>query len=228
MNALVLLESGIDNWNQWRSHHPHVPIDLAGQDLSHGYFFEGNLRGANLSGANLQRACLIGADLTSADLTGADLTGAYLGDANLTGANLANANLKAANLDRADLRRTNLVGAKIIEADIRTAQLPDPNADPYVDEIVSLLFEQRLALTMQSKASAPKRRDNSAYSALTYQRFLVHQIITRMSAITQDKRAITKCQQAIRQSAVLLPKVKPRNSKRPGRQQTSRRFIAQV
>ena len=211
MNALVLLESGIDNWNLWRSRHPHVPINLAGQNLSHGYFFEGNLRGVNLSGANLQRACLIGADLTSADLTSADLTnadltGAYLGSANFTGANLSRANLKDANLDRADLRRTNLIGVNIVEADIRTAILPDPNADPYVDEIVNLLFEQRLARSAQSKASISKR-GSSAYSTAVYRQSLLHQMIARIPALTQHKRAITANQQAVRQSAVVFPKV---------------------
>ena len=236
MNALGLLESGIDNWNQWRSQHPHVPIDLAKQDLSHGYFFEGNLRGANLNGANLQRACLIGADLTGANLIGADLTGAYLGDANLTGANLSKANLKDASLDRADLRRTNLLGTNIIEADIRTAQLPDPNTDPYMDEVVGMLFRQRLAasasLDMQDTQNV-QQRERSAYSTAIYRQSLLRQMVVRMPALTRESdRAIATRQQAIRQSAVLVHKVKrrPQVKRRPhknlGRRKTDRRFMA--
>ncbi|NJM99565.1 MAG: hypothetical protein HC800_22645 [Phormidesmis sp. RL_2_1] len=38
MNPLTLLQSGIDNWNQWRAEHPDIPCSLAEQDLSHGYF----------------------------------------------------------------------------------------------------------------------------------------------------------------------------------------------
>ena len=227
MNALVLLESGIDNWNQWRSRHPHIPINLAGQDLSHGYFFEGNFRGANLSGANLHRACLIGADLTYANLTGADLTGAYLGNANFTKANLSRANLKDASLDRADLRRTNLIGANIIEADIRTTLLPDPNADPYIDEIVNLLFEQRLTLSAQSKVSAPKQ-GSSARSTALYRQSLLRQMIARIPVLNRDKHAMSVSQQAIRQSAVIFPKAKSKSHKNLARRQANRQSIAGV
>ena len=68
MNNLTLLKSNIDGWNSYREQHPDEPCNLAGQDLSQGYFFAGNFRGVNLQGANLKRACLIGADFTGADL----------------------------------------------------------------------------------------------------------------------------------------------------------------
>ena len=70
MNNLTLLKSNIDGWNSYREQHPDEPCNLAGQDLSQGYFFAGNFRGVNLQGANLRRACLIGADFTGADLRG--------------------------------------------------------------------------------------------------------------------------------------------------------------
>ncbi|MEL6778691.1 MAG: pentapeptide repeat-containing protein [Cyanobacteria bacterium J06597_16] len=122
MNYLALLESGIDNWNQWRAEHPDEECDLSGQDLREGYFFEGNFSGVNLTAARLNQACLIGANLSGANLSEADLSGAYMGDANLQGANLSQAILSETNLNRADLRQANLTGANVAEANTYKAQ----------------------------------------------------------------------------------------------------------
>lgn len=116
MNYVNLLERGIDSWNRWRDRHPHVSCDLSGQDLSEGFYFEGNFSNVSFKGAKLRRACLIGANLQGADLSGSDLSGAYLGNANLSGANLSNARLSGTNLNRADLRQANLQGTQIFEA----------------------------------------------------------------------------------------------------------------
>ena len=208
MNALSRLETGIDSWNEWRDRYPEDPIDLSNQDLSHGYFFEGNFRGVNLKGANLQRACLIGADLRQADLTDADLTGAYLGDANLDRANLAGANLTDANLDRADLRRTNLLGTRIVGADIRTAQLPNPNVDPYMDNMVELIAERRrFPRSEASQWPAEKRAVETAYRTANYRQSLLHQMIDHLPTLTRGREQASKLrQQAIRQSAVVITK----------------------
>ena len=212
MNALSLLEAGIDSWNQWRSQHPNQAIDLSGQDLSHGYFFEGNFKGINLSGANLQRVCLIGADLAGADLAGADLTGAYLGDANLAGTNLSQAILTETNLDRADLRKTNLLGVNLSSADISAAQLPDPNADPYLDIVFELLAKQRASPSQPvSHASQPFEHPgkSTAYKTASYRQSLLRQMIDHLPAIARDsERAVAMRQQAIRQSAVLVTQTK--------------------
>jgi len=141
MNHFTLLKQGIESWNQWRQSHPDEPCSLEGQDLSHGYFFEGNFRGVNLKGANLQRACLVGADFRDADLSNADLTGAYLGDTRFSGANLTHANLTQATLERADMRGANMTGTLLREADLRTSKLPAPSADPVVDRIAELLSQ---------------------------------------------------------------------------------------
>lgn len=118
MNKFVLLlEEGIECWNQWRAAAPHRPCDLEGEYLPRGYFYEGNFSGVNLKRADLRRACLIGADLRWANLQGADLRGAYLDEANLYGANLTDANLTGASLERADLRRVHLMGAQVDCAD---------------------------------------------------------------------------------------------------------------
>ena len=224
MDANALLETGIDNWNSWRSRQPQTPLDLSKQNLSHGYFFEGDFRGVNLKGANLQRACLIGADLRQADLTGADLTGAYLGDTNLAGANLSQANLKDANLDRADLRRTNLMGAQIANADLRIARLPDPKVDPYTEEIVYLLTERRVSARPDASTwSASKRTTEVAYSTASYRRSLLRQMIDRMPIISRESdRLATTRQQAIRQSAALIAKpAKVRSATPPAPLQTA-------
>ena len=145
MDRLTLLKNGVETWNKWRLFHPNEPCNLAGQDLSYGYFFGGNFCQANLSGANLRQACLISADFRGADLTGADLTGAYLADAIFYGADLSHADLSGANLDRADLRRANLLGVQLAKADIRLAYLPDPKIDPFADEVVHLLAQRNLS-----------------------------------------------------------------------------------
>ncbi len=124
-DRFTLLAQGIDCWNQWRDKYPLRLCDLAGKDLSRGYFFEGNFRRVNLKAANLQRACLVGADLSKADLSGADLSGAYLSDADLREADLSYANLNQAVLERADLRGANLLGTKLAEVDLRTTKLSD-------------------------------------------------------------------------------------------------------
>ena len=112
MDSLTRLKSGIANWNQWRERNPRATCDLTNQDLSNGYFFEGNFRQVNFQGAKLRRACLIGADLREADLSHADLSGAYLGDANLQGADLSHANCEGIDLTGVDLQQTNLQGTR--------------------------------------------------------------------------------------------------------------------
>lgn len=214
LDSIAVLELGIDSWNHWRASHPPDTCSLAGQDLSHGYFFEGRFDGVNLRGANLQRACLIGADLRGADLSGADLSGAYLGDANLSGANLSHANLSEANLDRADLRRANLLGTQIADADFRTAKLSDPSQDPYVDEVAYLLSQCVPAIaaaksTAKGDINDPVHRQRLDQKAV--RRSLLQQMAESLQSLTgESPQAAALRQQAIRQSAIALP-AKPSN-----------------
>ena len=156
MDYLTLLEQGIESWNQWRAKHPNQACDLENQDLSHGYFFEGNFEGANLRDANLQRACLVGANFKGADLSGADLSGAYLGDANFYGANLAHANFTKTAIERADMRQANLLGTQFTDVDLRSVKLPDPKAEPYSSNIADwkLHPEPQQALTTDKNSAA--------------------------------------------------------------------------
>ncbi|MEL6603018.1 MAG: pentapeptide repeat-containing protein [Cyanobacteria bacterium J06614_10] len=184
-NHLALLEQGIERWNQWRASHPDAPCSLEGQDLSHGYFFEGDFRNVNLRGANLQRACLVGADFRGADLSNADLSGAYLGDANLHGANLLNTDLSKAKLERADMRRANLIGTRLEEADIRTTHLPDTAAAPYTETVAYLLWQQQQHTNpealpaAQAQPTSPDSDQRSAQKAPQQKRHTDKRLLSR-------------------------------------------------
>lgn len=114
----LLLEGRIERWNQWRAGNPQQPCSLEGQDLSQGYFYEGDFSGVNLRRANLQRACLIGADFRWADLRGANLSGAYLDEANFYGANLSGAAFTGASLERVNLCRVHWLGKQVADTDV--------------------------------------------------------------------------------------------------------------
>lgn len=207
MNQLIRLKNGIEDWNRWRLSHAEVICDLAGEDLSHGYFFEGNFSRANLRGASLQRACLIGADLRCADLSGADLTGAYLGDADLGGANLSYANLTNANLDRANLQGANLLGTQIADADIRAARLPDSSVESGSGVLASSISQTQLA---DESAVMPKNQHSIAPRASTKnapQRLIAafrQSLLQQRSLNRKRPEASLLGPQAIRQSAAPL------------------------
>ncbi|MEL6471484.1 MAG: pentapeptide repeat-containing protein [Cyanobacteria bacterium J06623_4] len=90
-SPISILKSDIDSWNRWRAKNDHAPCSLAGEDLSGGYYFEGDFSHVDLSGANLERACLIGANFRQANLTGANLSNAYTKGADFTDAILTGA-----------------------------------------------------------------------------------------------------------------------------------------
>ncbi|MEO0805073.1 MAG: pentapeptide repeat-containing protein [Cyanobacteria bacterium J06643_4] len=130
MDCSTLIKQGVESWNCWRSTQADEVLSLAGQDLSHGYFFEGDFSGVDLTGADLRRACLIGADFSGANLTDADLRDAYLGDASFENANISNANFIGAHLNGVDLARANFLESALLhgedipeEVSIQAAQL---------------------------------------------------------------------------------------------------------
>src|SRR6185369_3816032 len=83
---LQMIQSSVDEWNQWRKDAPLVRPDLSGV----------NLKDADLRGINLRYA-----DLVSARLDGADLTGA----------NLMYSHLTNTHFERAELVRSMFFGA---------------------------------------------------------------------------------------------------------------------
>jgi uncharacterized protein YjbI with pentapeptide repeats len=120
---IQLLEQGVKKWNQWRSNHPGVSINLTKAEL-----IKASLTGANLSGADLSGADLSGADLSEAKLNDAKLNEAKLSGADLSGADLSRANLNWADLhwgdlSWADLSKANLGLANLTEADLHKANL---------------------------------------------------------------------------------------------------------
>ena len=109
----------ISEFKSEQKHNIHFPLcdltglQLAGADLTQGYFWNSvfinmDLSGTTLARAELGNANLSGANLTGANLTGANLTGANLTGANLTGANLSNTTLSGANLSGCNLTNTTL------------------------------------------------------------------------------------------------------------------------
>src|SRR5437879_1153767 len=91
----MLLEGGVEDWNDWRRSHPGVIPDLFKAEL-----FKSDLSGDNGSGANLYRA----------NLEGANLLGA-----NLQGVNLRDGNLRFASLGFTVFGNTNLTGTHGLE-----------------------------------------------------------------------------------------------------------------
>jgi uncharacterized protein YjbI with pentapeptide repeats len=130
MNEQQLLETNVEQWNQWRHYHPKWRPNLSGINLSRCYLFEVDLSGLNLSDADLSRTCLIGANLSRANLSRANLMGAYLSEADLKSANLSGTKLLGASLNSADLRGANLLGAQIAQADFVGAKFQPDRRSP--------------------------------------------------------------------------------------------------
>ena len=128
----ILLEEGVEAWNEWRKKEPGVFSNLRyagleGVDLSGADFRDADLGGANLKEANLTKADLWKADLEAANLEGVQLTNANLTIAVLTHANLTRADLTSANLTKANLTKADLGGADLTNADLTRANLMNAN-----------------------------------------------------------------------------------------------------
>jgi uncharacterized protein YjbI with pentapeptide repeats len=125
----LLLQEGVEKWNQWISKNLDVKIDLSGCDFS-GFDLSGvNLSKANLSGINFSRTNLAGSDLSYANLKRSTLTGVNLSKANLESANLENSTLSIANLSQANLSGANLYNVKLQFAKLTGAILSHVNLD---------------------------------------------------------------------------------------------------
>lgn len=114
----LILERGVEVWNQWRVDNPKLEPNLR----------HANLEGVNLSRANLKVTDLGGAwlnyaDLSEADLSGAFLYGGWLIRANLTRVQFIEADLRHANLREANLQFANLEDTDLSLADLRGADL---------------------------------------------------------------------------------------------------------
>jgi len=145
LEALQILEQGVDAWNAWRvskssNRTPDLSkADLIARELAGINFTATNLAGANLFRANLTNAILNGAmlagaklqqvNLTDAHLEGADLTGAFFEDTNKHGppARLTRAAFTGAQLPRVSFRELDLVGQNFRRINLHGAIFKDAN-----------------------------------------------------------------------------------------------------
>src|SRR5947199_403369 len=82
---LKRLQQGKDVWNEWRTQHPGVKIDLNGADLNRA-----DLSRVDLSRARLKGASLVGTNLTDANLTQCTIYGISVWNVQLDGAKQEN------------------------------------------------------------------------------------------------------------------------------------------
>ena len=163
-NYQRLIESGVDQWNQWRHQNPNQYLDLRGIDLTNSYLFEINLMGSDLRGADFRRACLIGANLSQANLSGANLGGAYLSQANFREANLSNANLIDAHMANVDLLEAILVGTCLEPGKQTVAKLTHSSA-PISHSFSANQSDSRTARQLRRKPERDLSRETAAQRA---------------------------------------------------------------
>ena len=132
---LIILNQGVESWNQWRKDNPDVVPDLTSTDLSYADLSHADLSHADLSHTTLNHATLNSTNFNFADLSHATLNFATLNFATLnftqllvaklSHTDLSNASLYEANLITADLSHTDLNDATLIAATLRNANLRD-------------------------------------------------------------------------------------------------------
>ncbi len=147
---LQLLQSGAEDWNQWRKDNPDVVPDLNESSIraigaeGEGKALEepgpgGALTLGNLGEYNLEGVLLVGADLNQSNLMNVDFTGARL-----TGAKLISTDLKGAKFKHADMSGADLTGAQSVSwtqfglANLSEATLPEgiePNFPEGLDAV---------------------------------------------------------------------------------------------
>lgn len=136
-NHLLILQQGVEIWNQWRHENPKIRpnlrgadlrgssldgIDLSDADLRGARLYDASLGGANFSKADLSKANLAESDLTEANLREAQLIEAFVENACLNYADFREANLKSADLSGAQQFRTNFSKAILEKADLSRSQ----------------------------------------------------------------------------------------------------------
>lgn len=102
---LLILKSGVKEWNQWRTRRPELKPDVSRAILSD-----------TRPNRGLPRA-------PQADLDGVDFSCVDLTDSVLRGASLRDSNLHRANMDRVDLRRASLHRANATQAKVTHVNL---------------------------------------------------------------------------------------------------------
>jgi uncharacterized protein YjbI with pentapeptide repeats len=137
-NHSVILQQGVEIWNQWRISDPDtIPqlsndnlsqlnlsnINFSKCDLTNFYFKHTNLSGANLSNTILIKADFTYSNLTNTNFSNANLSYANFTNAELNGTNFNNAHLSHIQLYFAKLDGAKFCGANFIETDFRGLEL---------------------------------------------------------------------------------------------------------
>jgi uncharacterized protein YjbI with pentapeptide repeats len=117
---LMILNQGVNVWNNWRENNPNIYPDLHGTDL-----ISKNLENINFSKTILVNAQLNHANLVHADFSDANMVSVVLRDANLDNAYLLNARVAEGHLERISLRNAVLMGASFRGANLTDANLMD-------------------------------------------------------------------------------------------------------
>ncbi|WP_392476162.1 pentapeptide repeat-containing protein [Nostoc sp. C110] len=151
-HSAILLQEGVEYWNQWRRDNPDIVPQLSNDNLSQLNLSGINLSQCNLTNfyfqytnlheANLSQAYLIKSDFSFCNLTNTNFTNAYLSHCDFTQAelngtifdnadlgyvNLSFAKLNAANFRGANFRQTQLQGLDLSGLDLSHANLNDLN-----------------------------------------------------------------------------------------------------
>ena len=127
-----LINSGVDNWNEWRDKNPELIPDLSWSSISNLDLKGINLENTNLklafckgcdfSNANLRHAVFFGANLENcifrnADIENVNFEGALLKNSEFTNSNVTNCNFKLANLEGTSFDNSDVTGAKKLKFD---------------------------------------------------------------------------------------------------------------
>lgn len=122
-NLLNILQTGVDDWNDFRKKKPNLNIHLNGSNLSGANLPYANLSHAYLMESNLTLAIMHKSDLSRADLTRSDLIRTDLRNSNLHRCDLSYANLTLTQLQNSDLSNTNLCNARLWNTDLSGCDL---------------------------------------------------------------------------------------------------------
>ena len=128
---LVVLEQGLEAWNQWRLENPDENIDLSGEDLrSMDIGLMNAVRRADTRGLVPENASwifilneIVGYDVLPLNLRGADLRGATLDEMDLQKADCRGADFSGASLRDAKLGHANLSASRFVDSDMTGAKL---------------------------------------------------------------------------------------------------------
>ncbi|MEL6351337.1 MAG: pentapeptide repeat-containing protein [Cyanobacteria bacterium J06627_28] len=215
-SPVSILRDSIDRWNQWRAAHPGQPCSLAGQNLSGGYYYEGDFSHVDLSEVDLRRACLIGANFRNADLSGANLSDAYVDGADFRGAILTGTLLEGVNLSRA-LRDDSMARAKQL-SEPTSREASSKNSREIVKENPAEKYKVEKSKKEKSKKEKSKKEKSKKekYKEEKYEKekYQKERYAEGVTIATRQPLGVHERQQTIQET-------RPAASSQPARSQTA-------